>query len=112
MNPKIKERWLEALRNGDYEQGKRRLKQGDNYCCLGVLCDILKDEVGGKWVNNRFEVEDKIRFGCLPDKVVNYCQLDYKLPLVKIDNNEISLSELNDTGYTFNEIADIIEEQL
>ena len=45
MKPEIKERWLIALRSGNYQQGKGQLKDGDRYCCLGVLCDIVKDEV-------------------------------------------------------------------
>jgi hypothetical protein len=60
MNPEIKERWLAALRSGDYIQGKSRLttiffeSQTDTHnrverdCCLGVLCKVLdvpSDEV-------------------------------------------------------------------
>jgi len=38
----IKE-WIEALRSGEYQQGKHSLKVNDDtYCCLGVLCDKVK----------------------------------------------------------------------
>lgn len=36
-------KWLEALRSGEYVQGKGALKAHDNkdrYCCMGVLCDV------------------------------------------------------------------------
>ena len=34
----IKEKWLTALRSGEYKQGKYYLKNDNNcYCCLGVL---------------------------------------------------------------------------
>lgn len=31
---------ITALRSEEYKQGRSRLKSGDQYCCLGVLCDI------------------------------------------------------------------------
>lgn len=34
----IKQKWLDALRSGEYKQGKGRLRDGNGaYCCLGVL---------------------------------------------------------------------------
>jgi hypothetical protein len=32
--------WTDALSSGNYQKGKRRLKQNGKYCCLGVLCEI------------------------------------------------------------------------
>jgi len=54
MDQSIKEKWVEALRSGDYERGEGALRRGyskdsDKYCCLGVLCDIVKEEVEGGW---------------------------------------------------------------
>lgn len=41
MNREIKQRWVEALRSGEFEQGTHRLRNRDNtYCCLGVLCEL------------------------------------------------------------------------
>lgn len=38
----IKNKWLEALRSGKYKKGSGRLRdEKNNYCCLGVLCDIM-----------------------------------------------------------------------
>ena len=45
-----KARWIEALRSGQYKQGTQGLRTTDNrFCCLGVLCDVVKDDVGLKW---------------------------------------------------------------
>jgi len=56
MNAEIKERWVKALRSGDYIQGKGALRRTEGgihkYCCLGVLCDILAKETSHKWVKN------------------------------------------------------------
>lgn len=45
MDPELKERWLEALRSGDFAQGYSRLKYtpfggSSSYCCLGVLSEL------------------------------------------------------------------------
>lgn len=38
--------WIEALESGEWHQVNGRLKEGNTYCCLGVLCDISKQD---KW---------------------------------------------------------------
>ena len=50
MNPTIKAQWLEALRSGEYKQGREYLRQSNKdtvlYCCLGVLCDLHRKATG------------------------------------------------------------------
>lgn len=47
MNPKIKVKWLAALRSGKYKQGRNALRPTDDrFCCLGVLCDVVAPK---KW---------------------------------------------------------------
>ena len=47
MNADLKRKWLAALRSGKYQQAKAALhRQGDGFCCLGVLCDVSGL---GKW---------------------------------------------------------------
>lgn len=44
MNPEIKALWIEALRSGEYKQGRGCLKADYSgkaqYCCLGVLTEL------------------------------------------------------------------------
>lgn len=42
MFDNIKKLWVDALRSGEYEQGKNVLRniEKNTFCCLGVLCDI------------------------------------------------------------------------
>lgn len=44
MEKKKAMKWVEALRSGEYEQGRGRLRvtdnAGDSFCCLGVACEI------------------------------------------------------------------------
>lgn len=40
MDKQWKEDWVEALRSGEYVQGRNALDRRERQCCLGVLCDI------------------------------------------------------------------------
>lgn len=58
IKPEIKKRWIEALRSGEYEQAIGVLRKTDGvgrqrYCCLGVLCDVVKfdDALLGTFTN-------------------------------------------------------------
>lgn len=42
MKKRIANKWIKALRSREYEQGFGKLKNGNKYCCLGVLCEIAK----------------------------------------------------------------------
>ncbi len=50
LKPEVKQKWVEALRSGRYKQGRRKLRVGDEYCCLGVLCDIAGTELDATWI--------------------------------------------------------------
>lgn len=41
MKKEIADKWVEALRSGEYNQGRGYLRVENEYCCLGVLCEIL-----------------------------------------------------------------------
>ncbi len=116
MNPDVKAAWLAALRSGNYTQGKECLKRvrsnGDTeYCCLGVLCDIL-----GRIDESRFEETDlggKVYFfdlGTLdgPHRMGDLVGFDLipSMPLQKF------LASTNDDGVSFQTIADMIEAKL
>ena len=112
MNQEIKTKWLEALRSGEYKQGKGILKDDkDNYCCLGVLCQIHSKETNTEWGvnegNNLFNyLNDSF---ALPNVVFNWANLESQSPMI----GEISLIFSNDDlGYSFNQIADEIEKHL
>ena len=108
MKPEIKAQWLTALRSGDYQQGQGYLRQGDQYCCLGVLCDLYGKAVGPEWDDGPNEWADiQAMHGeeaTLPFKVQEWAGIDSPSPL--------DLAALNDNGSTFEELANIIEEGL
>lgn len=122
MNQEIKKRWVEALRSGEYKQGQECLRQKTNdglaYCCMGVLCDVLKDEVELRWRIRSGEVFTAVTStdsleGFLPKEVAKAAGLPSPNPFVKIGTEEVSLARINDRlGLSFTEIADLIEAQL
>ncbi len=115
MNQAVKEKWLEALRSGEYKQGQQMLKRNqeseDYYCCLGVLCDIHSKETGVQWVNGTYREEAAF----LPASVRDWASLTGCDPMVlRTHPADIgrSLSAMNDGGTSFAGIADIIERDL
>ena len=48
------QKWVKALRSGDYKRGRRALHMvtgnASQFCCLGVACELYRQEVGGEWV--------------------------------------------------------------
>jgi hypothetical protein len=114
MNVEMKQKWVAALRSGNYKQGEGRLRDSRNcYCCLGVLCDISKR---GIWQST--ELGDKYRF---VDKINGQSSL-YDIAASIADDLGISGTEqcelirMNDGKFvqkkTFAEIADWIEANL
>jgi hypothetical protein len=138
MNSQIKQRWIDALRSGKYSQdtGVLRSSKG-GHCCLGVLCDLYAKEHNVQWDVHRYNSDldehfdipedevskvylfDEFRFNgeleILPDNVKIWAGLNNLNPCVYsdgIDNVGNQLSEMNDTGASFNEIADLIEKYI
>lgn len=121
MKPEIKEQWLQALRSGQYQQATKQLRYHNNFCCLGVLCDLHSKETGEKnWrtvtVGHKTHDPDLMYSsmvyinmeGILPDEVIKWSGLRDPDPTI----NKVPLSKLNDGGMSFDEIAQLIEEHL
>jgi hypothetical protein len=108
MNQEVKAKWIQALRSGKYKQGQAYLRKDDSYCCLGVLCDLNESRQWTpinhpvKKIYSPFPDEDH---EVLPKNISEWANL------TGFDQEE--LIELNDTdNYTFEQIADYIEENL
>jgi hypothetical protein len=118
MRSDIKERWLVALRSGEYKQGRRaltRIKSSNNeklYCCLGVLCDILSDE-SSIFKNNGTRCNLNNDALIIYESVTDTLTIDQRA-YVGLNRNECNkLIHMNDTyEQSFNEIADYIKEHL
>lgn len=100
---------VEALRSGDYKQGQGLLRpREDQFCCLGVACDISglgewqKSYVGSVYVYVTATGSGLV----LPKEVMEW--LGWATNEGYIDE-ETSLAALNDHGDSFEAIADVIE---
>lgn len=115
MKTEIKNRWVSALRSGEYSQGQSYLKtpKGD-FCCLGVLCDMFLKDHNREWVEDSrgepyFKTETCSEYHHLPREVYEWAGISSFSPTVKTPEGEIELVTLNDEGVSFNEIANYIE---
>lgn len=105
MNADIKNRWVKALRSGQYEQTQGTLRNYQGFCCLGVLCDIMEPEGWDREVDEHWGCAD------MPDEsLLIKAGLMEPIPLTNYVPTE--LSEMNDKGKSFAEIADWIEARL
>lgn len=110
MKKEIMEKWVAALRSGEYKQTTGELKNFVGHCCLGVLCELAVEEdiVSYDPYFRSFEGTKST----LPRKVLSWANLKWSNPTIPETDHEgfnISLAELNDTGSSFEKIADIIE---
>jgi hypothetical protein len=112
MNPQIKQKWVDALRSGDYQQTQRYLRTNSGFCCLGVLCDLYGKENNVEWnlANNGHNYEFQNMESYLPSSMRKWADLEYCDP--PVNDEESTLVRLNDSGSTFEQIADVIEHQL
>jgi hypothetical protein len=108
----IAEKWVAALRSGKYKQGKGLLRdRHNNYCCLGVLCEILDTphSLGAYSGYYYYQDETQTAYATILPKTVQS-----RAGMVS-DRGDLPgmspLSELNDIGTPFTEIADIIERE-
>jgi hypothetical protein len=104
MNENAK-RWVRELRSGRWSQAAGVLRSEDGrHCCLGVACAMSRlgfwDGGGAYWVDD---------YGSelfLPRPVQQWLGLADEGGAF---NGDFSLSELNDSGHSFEQIANIIE---
>lgn len=117
--------WVEALRSGEYSQGTAKLSDkhysvfGQEYeirhCCLGVACQLYKK------THPEFKAvvdeDGTYRYGTmgeryyLPIEVMKWLNVRDQNGMFSIETGETeSLSSMNDSGSTFEEIANKLEE--
>jgi hypothetical protein len=128
MKADVKDRWVNALRSGDYKQGTQcLLSEQGSYCCLGVLCDLYMKESNEEvvWETTEDSYGDKTKVGSflgyttiLPETIREWAGLNDQSPYVNYvdmdgEGGYFMLSNLNDEHEaSFEELAELIEEQL
>ena len=119
-----------ALRSGDYEQIRTRLRKGDGFCCLGVACDLfMKENPEWRWAPEDLMDQssfarrgDPTEYTALPPKVKEWLGFQNNFGGFEpadveddtFDGEHVkggTLADVNDSGFTFNQIADLIERE-
>lgn len=109
---------IQALRSGKYEQGRGGLIRDNKFCCLGVACEVLglksvgifKDYFLGYVTEERY-----LETTFAPVEVVKAFGLFSKAgavnPVLEAQTSEkqLRLTYMNDSGSSFEEIADALE---
>jgi hypothetical protein len=103
MNRELKEKWVAALRSGDYVQGNGALKYGKEgamyYCCLGVLAEVADPGSLERRRDGYFWFHNLAGLLALPSGECMYLPLE----------TQNRLSSMNDAWVPFSKIADWIE---
>lgn len=114
--------WIRRLRSGEYRQAKKRLKAEGGYCCLGIACEVAAPLIGGEFRlppahrglrlpgEEHFIIGDRHHSAALPVQVLD--ALKFKgcaLGSTGTEGDFCTLSNANDRGKTFAEIADWVE---
>lgn len=102
-------RWVEALRSGEYKQGKHALHPKDTFCCLGVACDISGL---GSWTDGAYDHKGGIcgSNSTLPYFVRDWLGIDSVNPELQFPRSYLTASEANDDKRrSFDDIASAIE---
>lgn len=111
MNDNAK-KWVKVLRSGEYPQGTCYLNRDGKFCCLGVACELYQKETGALTVReNNSIVTYQGLDGALPNLVKDWLGLSSVTGSFYELNITESLAGKNDSGFSFNEIADIIESE-
>ncbi len=113
MNERIKKLWVEALPT--YKQGHQYLHQDDEFCCLGVLCDLHAKETGNEWQNTEPDGGQWYQGLCftLPKVVMEWAGLTDDNPDIEFQlGRTISLVSANDSYHLpLSQIAELIDAQ-
>src|ERR1044072_5739990 len=109
-------RWIWALRSGNYKQGQAYLRRGDQYCCLGVKAEIdgipsepssreRHLELGVYGFGKAGEYTTLSHMPETGDELIDFLNSGWSLA----SDIESQLMNMNDAGWTFDQIADWLE---
>jgi hypothetical protein len=107
MPGKLKAAWLEALSSGRYKQTDGQLRDGDGFCCLGVLCDVVHPGCLDEQGNTPLEQGESL----LPARIQEYSGLTRDVQL-KLANMNDGGGEWYRAGMSFQKIANWIERNI
>ena len=134
LKPEVKQMWTTALRSGEFKQTRATLRDGNGgMCCLGVLCELHRratgDELAELWESDCVYGDESYTpplsvhewaLTSSPDASYPIGGLQFRERVTEDPSDRtdaglrrsLLLSEANDNGSTFNEIANAIDKYL
>ena len=121
-------RWISALKSGEFPKGRKFLNHGDQYCCLGVACALFGDQVRVSTSLNHHNVtEYDGHAAILPPAIVDLLglktnegmfdvndlpfHLEHRLAQLDLGGTgKVNLTAINDRTDDFDLIIEILEE--
>lgn len=117
------QKWIKSLKSGKYKQGEGCLKDNKNqFCCLGVACDILGKEYNAGQFNKNNDficVDESSKYydydelsgsdSFLPEDIADKLKTHYEGLIGLSKTRAVKLTSLNDVGINFRGIAAILE---
>jgi hypothetical protein len=107
--------WITALRSGGYTQGTASLHSSNGFCCLGVAAkefltdDVVVTEDIDEYDNNYTTWTYDTECEVAPEYVMKALGLYDENGTSRTRLTSMMLTDMNDKGKTFEQIADIIE---
>ena len=122
LKPEIKARWRAALESGKYPQAKGQLRSDKGFCCLGVLGDLAVEDGLASWktggMGRHYLVVNTIEgSSSFPSSLLEWA-FEVKPNVLdpcgvcnfKFSAESDCLTDRNDTGTTFPESSQLIEQ--
>lgn len=127
MNTITRKQWIEALKSSKYKQTTKVLGSTEGHCCLGVFCEVAgfnkeqgSDGVytyempdGDGWMSEQRTVLNWHQAEKLGLHTDSFCLPEHLSQELEVEDEitwqlEGLLMKLNDRGYTFEQIADLL----
>lgn len=119
----LKNKWTTTLRSNKYPQGNGSLAdiESDAHCCLGVFCEIAPGVEKDEHSEHRdfiFKYKDSVDLFYLPKALADEYFEGLTNPSIELwgdlkfadkGSQSTTLAQLNDNGFTFKQIADVID---
>lgn len=110
IDQETKDKWIAALRSGEYKQGNSRLRYddelGSSFCCLGVLCEVMGKEV------HRSRLGTEGYLFSWSGGGVRKCTAELPSVIIGLDVQRKLMAQNDDLYWSFSKIADWIEENI
>jgi hypothetical protein len=109
MKRSIARKWAAALDSGEYKQGKGRLRKGDKFCCLAVLCNLHAQEHPEIADTQKHKSVYLGARSALPPEVQEWAGMNSDEGYITYNLNLMSMNDLE--GKSFTEIAKVIRKE-